>query len=95
MRKVIRAASVLLSALAIPAAVLVAPLPASAAPGESICEAFGNNYCLNSSNFNSFTPVLKIPLAMPVPSTLMGICLCSTARSTRASALQPATMTIM
>ncbi|HEY7147081.1 MAG TPA: hypothetical protein VH637_22775 [Streptosporangiaceae bacterium] len=58
-RRAIRATSVLLSTLAIPAAVLVAPLPVSAASGESICESFGNSYCLNSANFNSFTPIFE------------------------------------
>jgi hypothetical protein len=59
-RKVIRAASVLLSALAIPAAVLAAPLPANAdSSGETICEVNGGHYCTNTTSFSSFTSVFE------------------------------------
>jgi hypothetical protein len=54
-RKVIRAAAVLLTALVIPAAVLAAPLPAGAASG-SMCERYGS-YCLYVTSFSNYTPV--------------------------------------
>jgi hypothetical protein len=56
--KAIRAAAVLLAALAIPAAVLVPALPASADIIGSMCETYGP-YCLNTANFSPYTPVYE------------------------------------
>ena len=56
--KAIRAAVLSLTALAIPAAVLVAPLPASAVTSGSMCEIYGA-YCLNTANFSLYTPVTE------------------------------------
>lgn len=58
--KAIRTATLLLATLAIPAAVLVAPLSASAATSGSMCETYGA-YCLNTANFNLYTPVTESP----------------------------------
>lgn len=59
--KATRAATVFLAALAIPAAILGAPLAASAAaPTEGrMCEYSGVTYCLNTANFNTYTPVVE------------------------------------
>jgi hypothetical protein len=57
--KVIRAAALLVMTLAVPAVVVVAPLPASAATSGSMCEVYGHQYCLNTPNFNLYTPVTE------------------------------------
>lgn len=57
--KVIRTAALLLMTLTVPAAVLVAPLPASAATSGSMCEVYGGHYCLNTANFNLYTVVVE------------------------------------
>jgi hypothetical protein len=54
--KAIRAAAVLLTTLAIPAAVLAAPLPARAAT--TICEDHAP-YCLYAANFSNYTAVTE------------------------------------
>ena len=56
--KAIRITTLLLATPAILAAVLAAPLPASAADSGSMCEAYGN-YCLNTANFDLYTPVTE------------------------------------
>ena len=58
-RKAIRTAVVSLAALAIPAGVLAAPLPASAVTSGSLCEAYSSQNCLNTANFNLYTPVTE------------------------------------
>ncbi len=57
--KAIRTAALSLAALAIPAGVLVAPLPASAVTSGSLCEAYSSKNCLNTANFNLYTPVTE------------------------------------
>jgi hypothetical protein len=57
--KAIRTATVLLATLAVPAVVLAAPLPASAVNSGSLCEANGPQFCLNTANFNPYTPVTE------------------------------------
>jgi hypothetical protein len=57
--KAIRAATLLLPTLAIPATVLAAALPASAATSGSMREVSGGQYCLNTANFNPYTPVTE------------------------------------
>jgi hypothetical protein len=60
--KVIRAAAVLAATLVIPAAVLVAPLPASADTiiySAALCEVNGQGFCLNTANFNLYTSVYE------------------------------------
>ena len=55
MRRVIRHAAVLLTALGIPVLLMVAPLPASAAPSSgSLCETNGV-FCLNTASFSLYT----------------------------------------
>jgi len=61
-RNVVRAVTALLAALAVPAAMFVAPLPASAnttIPNVSVRETFGHNFCLGSDNLDSFTAVVE------------------------------------
>jgi hypothetical protein len=57
-RKAIRTATVLLAALAIPAAVLAASPPANAVNGNTMCETYGA-YCLNTADFSLYTPVTE------------------------------------
>jgi hypothetical protein len=60
--KAIRAVMILLATLAIPAAVLVAPLPASADTivySDPLCEVNGQQFCLNTANFNLYTSVYE------------------------------------
>jgi hypothetical protein len=54
----VRRAAVLLATLAIPATLLVAPLPASAATSGSLCETNGA-YCVNTANFSLYTPATE------------------------------------
>ena len=54
-REALRTVTILLAALVIPAAILAAALPASAA-GSSMCESYGK-YCLNTADFNLYTVV--------------------------------------
>lgn len=56
-RNSIRAATVALAALAIPAAILAAPLPASASSSR-LCETSGA-YCIGSANLNLYTAVTE------------------------------------
>ncbi|SRR6266487_550258 len=56
-RNAVRAATVLLATLAIPAVIFAAPLPASAA--NNLCETNGNNYCLGSADLNLYTAVTE------------------------------------
>jgi hypothetical protein len=85
----IRAATLLLATLAIPAAVLVAPLSASAATSGSMCETYGA-YCLNTANFNLYTPVTESPYghgARTIDAVLQnGNSFCSNSTGTKASA---------
>lgn len=54
-RKAIRRATVLLAVLGIPAMIVVAPLPASAAlTSGSMCEYYGL-FCINTANFSLYT----------------------------------------
>ncbi|MGE5287478.1 MAG: hypothetical protein ACM3ML_09800 [Micromonosporaceae bacterium] len=54
-RNALRAATLLLATLAIPAAILAAPLPANASPGH-LCETYDpTSYCLGSANLNLYT----------------------------------------
>src|SRR5262249_51753831 len=55
-RPAIRAVTRLLVILALPAAILAVPLPASAA--NHLCETFGN-YCVGAANLDPFTPVAE------------------------------------
>jgi hypothetical protein len=54
----VRRAAVLLATLAIPAMLLVASLPASAATSGSLCETNGA-YCVNTANFSLYTPATE------------------------------------
>lgn len=58
-RNVARAAIVLLTALVMPVAVVAAALPASAASSGALCEVSGHSYCINTANFNLYTPVTE------------------------------------
>lgn len=57
--KAIRVATILVATLGILVAILAAALPASAATSGSMCETNGNNYCLNTANFDLYTPVTE------------------------------------
>jgi hypothetical protein len=54
----VRRAAVLLATLGIPAMLLAAPLPASAATSGSLCETNGL-WCLNTANFSLYTPATE------------------------------------
>jgi hypothetical protein len=52
MRIAIRGATILLAALASAAAMLAAPLPASAATALHLCETYGGQWCVATANLN-------------------------------------------
>jgi hypothetical protein len=60
-RKAIRTATILLATLGVSTAVLATALPAGATSGitGSMCEVNGHGYCLNTANFNAYTPVTE------------------------------------
>jgi hypothetical protein len=58
-RRIVVRSLLVATALAIPAAMFVAPVTASADSDVSICESFGNGYCLGSDNTDLFTAVVE------------------------------------
>jgi hypothetical protein len=65
-RNAVRATTVLLATLAVPAVIFAAPLSASAAnkplsasAANNLCETNGNNYCLGSADLNLYTAVTE------------------------------------
>src|SRR5437773_5908121 len=59
-RNAVRAATILLATLAVPAVIFAAPLPASAASSNNLCETNDpTTYCLGSANLDLYTSVTE------------------------------------
>jgi hypothetical protein len=69
-RKIIRAASVLVATLGIPAAILASPLSASAA-GNHLCETNGN-YCVGAPSLATDAPVVETQFGRDINLLFLG-----------------------